>query len=94
MYALLILAMWIGSAVAGWLAYWPWLAVPIIFISLHIARVMAQLRAARARIGMPPGGLKIPGTSMTGPNLQLLGITFLQHLALFGVGWAAHWLLT
>ena len=91
---IVIIALWIGSAVAGWYLYWPWLMVPVAVIGLHILRVTANMRAARQRLGMPAGGSGHPGTSMTGANIQLLVVTLAQHLAIFGVGAGIHWLIS
>ena len=91
--AILIIALWIGSAVAGWYLFWPWLAVPVAFIGLQILRIMGNMRAARQRTRVPLRGSGRPGTSMTSANVQLLVVTFLQHLAIFGSAAGIHWLL-
>jgi hypothetical protein len=82
--ALIIVALWIGSAVAGWFLYWPWLIVPAAVIGLHIVRVMKRMQTVRERNGLTtPIGR--PGTSMASPNLQLVAVTLLQHGIIFGL---------
>lgn len=87
--AVVIIALWIGSAIAGWFLFWPWLFVPVVLIGLHIARTMERMRAARERNGLPTRG-GISGASMAGANARLLILTALQHAAIFGVAAGAH----
>lgn len=89
--AVLIVALWIGSAIAGWYLFWPWLVVPVAVIGLHIMRMTANMRAAMERNGIRRTGA--PGTSMAGANVQLLVVTLIQHAAIFGVAAGIHWLL-
>lgn len=88
--AIIVIALWIGSAIAGWYLFWPWLVVPVAVIGLHIMRLSANMRAARERNGLPVSGR--PGTSMAGANVQLLVVTLVQHAVIFGIGAGAHWL--
>ncbi|MFT3964538.1 MAG: hypothetical protein QM690_01480 [Sphingobium sp.] len=88
--AVIVIALWIGSAIAGWNLFWPWLVVPVAVIGLHVMRVMGTMRAARERNGLPLSGR--PGTSMAGANVQLLVVTLLQHAAIFGAAAGVHWL--
>ena len=91
--AIVIVALWIGSAVAGWLLFWPWLAIPVAVIGLHIMRLMNRMSAARRRNGLPDppiGGLG----SMAKANTGLLAVTFIQHLAIFAAAASLHWLLS
>ncbi|MEO5493033.1 MAG: hypothetical protein ABIR08_03290 [Sphingomonas sp.] len=88
--ALVVIALWIGSAVAGWFTFWPWLIVPVAVICVHMMRVSAQMRAARERNGIPVSGR--PGTSMTGANVQLIVVTLVQHAAIFGIATGVHWI--
>ena len=88
-----LVVLWIGSAIAGWFLFWPWLLVPIAFIGLHIIRASARMRAAYERNGLPIPGTGRPGTSMAGPNARLLTVTLIQHLAIFGVVAVVHWML-
>lgn len=73
--------------------FWPWLAVPVAVIGLHMMRVNAGFRAARVRSGLPIGGTGRPGTSMAGPNTKLLVVTLIQHTAIFGVAAGLHWMI-
>lgn len=91
--AVVIVLLWIGSAVAGWYLFWPWLSVPAAVIVLHILRASGHMRAARQRIGLPAGGSGRPGTSMAGANFQLFVVTVVQHSAVFGVAAGVHWLI-
>ena len=50
---LVLVGLWIGSAVAGWLLFWPWLVIPIAVVSLYAARISARFRAARAPVTVP-----------------------------------------
>lgn len=93
MAAIIIIVLWIGSAVAGWFTFWPWLMAPIAFAVFHILRVRSGMRAARKMMGMPARGSGQPGTSMAGADAQLLIGTLLQHLAIFGIGAGLHWLI-
>ncbi|MDB5584741.1 MAG: hypothetical protein JWR80_9917 [Bradyrhizobium sp.] len=88
--AIILMAFWVGSAVAGWFLFWPWLLVPIAVIALHIARVSGRMRAMRERNGLPATG---HGTSMAGANIQLLLTTLIQHAAIFGSAAVAHLLI-
>lgn len=86
---IVVLLMWIGSAIAGWQFYWPWLVVPPGIVGLHILRVTGQMNAVRRRNGMSLPRLGEPG-SMLRPNLTLLILTVLQHLCIFGIAAGAH----
>ncbi|WP_156029903.1 hypothetical protein [Sphingomonas sp. URHD0057] len=90
---LILIGLWLGSAIAGWFLFWPWLAVPLAVIGLYVMRFNARLRAARERNGLPIGGTGFPGTSMVGPNVKLLVMTLAQHLAIFGAAAALHWMV-
>lgn len=90
---IVIIALWIGSAVAGWYLFWPWLVAPVVVMGLYALRIVGNMRAARQRIGLPVEGAGRPGTSMTGANFRLLLVTFVQHLAIFGIAAGAHWLV-
>jgi hypothetical protein len=90
---LVIVALWIGSVVAGWFLFWPWLVVPVAVIGVYAMRVTAGFRAARVRNGIPVGGTGRPGTSMVPANTRLLIVTFLQHLVIFGITAAVRWTL-
>ena len=90
--AIVVMALWIGSAIAGWHLFWPWLVVPMAVIGLHITRVSGNMRAARQRMGIPAAGTGRPGTSMAGANIQLIVATLIQHLFIFGMFAAVHWL--
>ena len=85
---LALVALWIGSAIAGWFGFWPWLMAPLLFIGIHIARASARMRAAYQRNGLLLGGTGRPGTSMVGPNVKLLTVTLVQHLVIFGIAFA------
>jgi hypothetical protein len=91
--AIVVILLWIGSAIAGWFLFWPWLIVPLVVIGLYMMRINAGFRAARERNGLPIGGSIRAGTSMAGPNARLLTVTLVQHLAIFGVAAAIHWML-
>ncbi|MFA5965356.1 MAG: hypothetical protein WC804_15175 [Sphingomonas sp.] len=86
--AVIVFALWIGSAVAGWFLFWPWLVVPLAVFGLHIMRMSARMRAARERNGLPVSGPL--GTSMTGANVQLLAVTLVQHAVIFAVAAGVH----
>jgi hypothetical protein len=88
-----IIALWIGSAIAGWFFFWPWLALPIIVIGFFAARINAGFRAARIRNGLPVAGNLRAGTSMVPATLKLLFVTLAQHLAIFAVAGGVHWML-
>jgi len=90
--ALLVIALWVGSAVAGWHLFWPWLVVPVAVMGLHVMRMSAHMRAARERNGLPVSGR--PGTSMAGANVQLLVVTLVQHAVIFGVAAGLHHLFS
>lgn len=91
--AIILVALWIGSAVAGWFLFWPWLIVPMLVVGLYMMRINANLRAARVRNGLPIGGTGYPGTSMAGSNAKLMFVTLAQHLAIFGVAAATGWMV-
>lgn len=88
--AVTVVALWIGSAVAGWQLFWPWLIVPAAVIGLHIMRVSATMRAARERNGLSASGRS--GALMASANLQLIVITLVQHAMIFGAAAGGHWL--
>jgi hypothetical protein len=88
-----IIALWVGSAIAGWFLFWPWLIVPVAVIGRYMMRVTARFRAARVRNGLPVGGVGKPGTSMVGPNIRLLMVTLVQHIAIFGIFAGIHWVI-
>jgi hypothetical protein len=90
---IVLIVLWIGSAIAGWLLFWPWLVAPVVVVGLYAMRVTAKFHAARERNGLPVGGTGRPGTSMAAPNTTLLITTFVQHLAIFGIAAAVHWML-
>jgi len=92
MLAIAIIALWIGSAVAGWNSYWPWLIVPFGAYCLYIAWFMSRMRAARKRVGFPTSP-RVPGTSMAPANAQLILLGMLQHAAIFGAAAGIHWVL-
>lgn len=93
MIAITITLLWIGSAIAGWFSFWPWLFVPVAFAGLHILRAMSGIRAARKKWGISTNRRRVPGISVAGANAQLLVGTLLQHLAIFGLGAGLHWLV-
>jgi hypothetical protein len=78
---IVIILLWIGSAVAGWNVAWIWLLVPVGIMSIHVARTAASMKQRWALNGMPT---KLPA-EMRRANGQLLAFTFLQHLAIFGI---------
>ena len=90
--AIVVFALWIGSAIAGWYLFWPWLVAPVAMIGLHIMRVSANMRAARERNGLLVSGR--PGTSMAGANVQLLVVTLIQHAVIFGIVAGVHHLFS
>lgn len=90
MFAFVIIALWIGSVIAGWLSFWPWLIVPVVAYVLYVIRMMAQMRAARVQFGIPASSTGAPGTSMAGANVRLILLAGLQHLAIFGLAFGAH----
>jgi hypothetical protein len=89
--AIVVIALWIASAVAGWHLFWPWLIVPVAVIGLHVMRVMGSMRAARERNGLTIAGRR--GTSMAGANVRLLVFTLVQHAVIFGVAAGVHRIL-
>ncbi|QVM82966.1 hypothetical protein [Novosphingobium decolorationis] len=88
--ALLVLMLWLGSAVAGWFLFWPWLSVPVVVIGIHIMRVMARMKAVARRNGMSSSAL---AGSMTSANTRLLVGTLIQHAVIFGVVAFVHYLV-
>lgn len=88
-----IIVLWIGSAIAGWLLFWPWLAVPIVVVGFFAMRINAGFRAARIRNGLPVGGSVRAGTSMVPATMKLLFVTVVQHLAIFVAAAGVHWVL-
>jgi hypothetical protein len=91
MLAIIIAALWIGSAVAGWYLFWPWLIVPVACYGLYVARAMAGIRSAQARNGIPADA-RTTGM-MHRANAELIVKALLQHLAIFGATAGLHWLL-
>lgn len=90
--AFVVILLWIGSAIAGWHNFWPWLAVPVSIIGLHVARTMRQMAALRRHYGFREPTLGGP-TSMFRANLMLLLHTFALNLVIFGGGLGLHALL-
>ena len=90
---LVVISLWIGSAVAGWHLWWPWLFVPIIVIGSHIAKVTANMRTIRDRNGLPSSRSVTPSHSMAAANTQLLAVTLIQHLAIFGASAGVNWIV-
>lgn len=90
--AIIVIALWIGSAVAGWLMFWPWLVVPVAVIGLHIMRLMSRMSAARRRNGLPDPPRGGSG-EIAKANRALLTGTLVQHVAIFGAAAGLHWIL-
>ena len=39
------IALYLGSAIAGWFAFWPWLAVPVLVMAVLVTRINLKMRA-------------------------------------------------
>ena len=89
---ILLVTLWIGSAVAGWFLFWPWLIIPIVVVGLYAMRVTSGFSAARERNGLPVG-TGSAGTSMIAPHTRLLMVTAVQHVAIFGIAAVIGWIL-
>lgn len=90
--AAMILVFWIGSLIAGWYAFWFWLIVPVVGLSLHVGRVTSRMRVAQRELGILQPGQR-PAFSMVRANVRLIVLSFAQQLAIFLVGFGAHWLI-
>lgn len=88
-----LIALWIGSAIAGWFFFLPWLAMPIVVVGILALRINAGFRAARIRNGLPMGGNIRHGTSILPATVKLLFVTAAQHFAIFEAAAGVHWLV-
>lgn len=91
MFAIVIVALWLGSAVAGWLWFWPWLIAPAVDYGLYASKATARYRAAEAKHGL---SRDVRSTAMLHrANFDLVAKALLQHILIFGAAAGVHWLL-
>ena len=84
---LLIVLLWIGSAIAGWFWFGWWLAVPLGFLACHAWTVSGRAKKHMQSLGFGNTG----GSEMTAANVQLVAFGGLQHAAIFGITALIRW---
>jgi hypothetical protein len=77
------LLLWLGSLVAGWNHYYPWLALPVIAYLAFIIWADRHAMEAYRKYGMSGVNFR---RKMLGPNLLLIIWNTLLNALIFGVG--------
>ena len=83
----IVLALWLGSLIAGWHNYWLWLLVPIGFFFFHAMWSQKRAITVLKRNGISGHNYR---KQMALPNARLIGMAIFQHGALFGLGFLLH----
>jgi hypothetical protein len=87
--AAIVLLLWAGSIISGWLNFYWWLVLPPAIFLLHVIRFNRRMGKAYDRNGLPKDRLI---GNMLGPNITLIATAILQNSALFGVSALVHYL--
>lgn len=88
--ALIVLALWAGSLIAGWFHAFLWLIVPPLFFYVF---AKAKTEQGARRFEALTGSTSTFRQQMARQNLLLVSVNIVQHCLLFGIGALAAYFL-